>query len=72
MSKAATKLDPVQRDWLDKNAAAEYLQGKGFHTITVNSVVHAATRLRTLHEGKRVGKTHFWRKEWLDAWVESL
>jgi hypothetical protein len=59
-------------DWLDKPAAAEYLQRKRFHTITANTIVHASSRLKTLHEGKRVGKTYFWHKEWLDAWVESL
>jgi hypothetical protein len=72
MSKTVITIDPAQCDWLDKNAAAEYLQRKGFHTITVNSIVHASSRLKTLREGKRVGNTYFWRKEWLDEWVESL
>lgn len=72
MSKIATQIDSVECDWLDKNAAALYLQRKGFHTITVNTIVHAASRLKTLREGKRVGKTHFWHKSWLDEWVESL
>lgn len=64
-----TKIDLVECDWLDKNRAAEYLQRKGFDTITVNSIVHAATRLKTLHAGKSVGGKHFWHKSWLDAWV---
>jgi hypothetical protein len=72
MSKPATAIESVACDWLDKNAAAKYLQHQGFHTITENSIVHAAGRLKTLHEGKRVGKTHFWHKDWLDEWVESL
>ena len=72
MSRAAPAIDSTNCDWLDKNAAAKYLQSKGFHTITVNSIVHASSRLKTLREGKRVGKTYFWHKDWLDEWVESL
>ena len=59
-------------DWLDKNGSAEYLQRKGFHTVTVNSIVHASSRLKTLHEGKRVGKRTFGTRTGWTHQVESL
>ena len=72
MSRVSNVIQPVACDWLDKKAAAKYVQGKGFYSITENSIVYAAGRLKTLREGKRVGKTYFWHKDWLDEWVESL
>lgn len=58
-------------EWMDKFQAAEYVQRKGFHSYTHNTVARAA-RLGMLHEGeKRGGRRDHWRKEWLDAWIDG-
>lgn len=72
MPETAVAIEPTERVWFDKEAAADYCRSKGLSKITANSIDYAAYKRKTLHmPDVNKGEGAYWHKDWLDAWIES-